>query len=252
VNAVNSVRVFVLFAVLVVLVPEHSQGVVLDQDDVVLAETIGSNSICFHRNTACVDSLKPLILDRLRRSVREIGCFIAFENVEIRVMVFPERTLPSKGMSGAAPNAEQIYILLDPDHPRLATSLSEEMVATLAHEYHHTSRKRTARFSSNLFEAIVSEGLAEHFVMEVTGAPPPWAEPVDEDLFAHWRVEAEKDWFNPEYDYLAWFIGLNSDIPRGTGYEIGRRLIGEYLDAHPGERASALYGAPAEVFLPRE
>ena len=241
---------FFLFALLVAAMPGYSHAEVLDQDDVVLAEIIGSNRISFHRNTACVDSLKQLIIARIRQSVQEIGRFIEVENVEFRVMVFPERTLPSKGMSGAAPNTSQIYILLDPDHPRLKTSLSEELVATLAHEYHHTSRKREVEFGSNLFEAIVSEGLAEHFVMEVTGEQPPWAEPVDEETFAYWRSEAEKDWFNSDYDYLAWFIGLNSDIPRGTGYELGRRIIGEYLTAHPGERASKLFGAPAEQFLP--
>ncbi len=246
----QSVNLWFLLAVLAMAMPGYSGAVVLDQDDVVLAETIGSNTICFHRNTACVDSLRPLILDRIRLSVREIDEFIPFENVEIRVMVFPERTLPTKGMSGAAPNSEQIYILLDPDHPRLTTSLSEEMVATLAHEYHHTSRKRTIEFGSCLFDAIVSEGLAEHFVMEVTGEQPPWATPVGEESFAYWRSEAEKGWFNADYDYLAWFIGLNSDIPRGTGYELGRRIIGEYLGAHPGERASTLASAPAKQFLP--
>lgn len=240
-----------LIAVFVVAVPGFAYAEVLDQDDVVLVETIGSNSICFHRNTACVDSLRSLILDRIRRSVEEIGRLIPVENVEFRVMVFPERTLPSKGMSGAAPNTDQIYILLDPHHPRLTTSLSEEMVATLAHEYHHTSRKRTIGFSSSLFDAIVSEGLAEHFVIEVTGQWPPWADPVDEESFAYWRTEAENTWFTEEYDYLAWFIGLNSAIPRGTGYELGRRIIGEYLAAHPDERASMLFDVPSEQFLPQ-
>ena len=149
-----------LIVLLVVVVPGNAYAEVLDQDDVVLAVTIGSNRIYFHRNTVCVDSLKPLIIDRIRKSVQEIGRFVAVENVEFRVMVFPERTLPSKGMSGAAPNTDQVYILLDPDHPRLVKSLSEETIATVAHEYHHTLRKRTTGFGASLFDALVSEGLA--------------------------------------------------------------------------------------------
>ena len=223
---------------------------VLDQDDVVLVETIGTNRITFHRNTAGVDSLRPLIIDRIKLAVTEISRIIDFKDVEFRVMVFPERTLPSKGMSGAAPNTGQIYILLNPEHPRLHKSLDEELVATLAHEYHHTLRHRTVGYGSTLFEAIVSEGLADHFTVEVTGDDPPWATPFAEEDLAYWRAEAEKVWFNHEYDHQAWFIGLNSDIPRGTGYALGRRIILEFLTKHTEESPSTLYTSAAEEFLP--
>lgn len=246
-------RVYLLLGVLLLLGvvgTEPNHGKVLDQDDVVLLDSVGTNDICFHRNTTCVDSLQPLIIDRIKLGVQEIGRIVEVVNVEFRVIVFPERTIPSKGMSGAAPNTEQIYIILDPEHPRLHHSISEELVSTLAHEYMHTLRFRTAGYVTNLFEAIVSEGLADHFSVEVTGEDPPWATVVDEEQLAYWMTEAEKDWFNPEYDHMAWFIGLNSNIPRGTGYQIGRRIIGDYLASHPGERPSTLYAKPAMKFLP--
>ena len=223
---------------------------VLDQDDVVLVDSVGTNRICFHRNTTSVVCLQSLIIDRIKLAADSIGQIIKLTDVEFRVVVFPERTIPSKGLSGAAPNTEHIYILLNPDHERLAKSIADELVATIAHEYHHTLRYRTVGYGSNLFEAMVSEGLADHFAREVAGEDPPWATPVDEEELAFWREEAEKDWFNPDYDHLAWFIGLNSDIPRGTGYEIGRRIVREYLATHPDERPSTLYATAANEFLP--
>lgn len=229
----------------------QAQENVLDQDDVVPVDSIGTNRITFHRNTTPVDSLQPLIINRIKLAVDSISQIIEVKDVEFRVVVFPERTIPSKGMSGAAPNKEHIYILLNPDHPRLPRSLAEELVATIAHEYHHTLRHRTVGYGANLFEAMVSEGLADHFAMEVTGEPPPWSTPLPEETLAFWRAKAEQEWFHPEYDHLGWFVGLNSDIPRGTGYQIGFRLIEEYLAAHPGGCASMLYAVRADRFLPK-
>jgi len=218
----------------------------------VRVDSIGSNTICFHKNAACVDSLRPLIIDRIKSAVKAIDRLVEVKNVEFRVLVFPERTIPRLGMSGAAPDAKHIYILLDPGHPRLSKSIREELVSTLAHEYHHTLRNRTVGFGSNLFEAMVSEGLADHFSMEVTGGgPPPWCTALAGADLALWRARAEKEWFNPDYDYLAWFIGRNSNIPRDTGYTIGFCVVEEYLAAHPGARASTLYGVSAAAFLPR-
>ena len=231
---------------------EAPQSNVLNQDDVVLVDSINSNRICFHINTESVDSLQALIISRIKQGVKEISELIVVQNVEFRVIVFPERTIPSKGMSGASPNTEHIYILLNPDHPRLYKSIDEELVATLAHEYHHTMRHRAIGYGSNLFEAIVSEGLAEHFTMEVTKESPPWITPIPEEDFLHWRSEAEKIWFRSDYDHLAWFVGLNSEIPRGTGYEIGRRLIADYLSANLDKKASEMYSTEAKEFLPNK
>ena len=97
----------------------------LDQDDVVLVEKLGSNGIYFHTNTAEVDSLRGLIIEKIKLSIETIGKVIEVKDVEFRVMVFPERTIPTKGMSGAAPNKKQIYILLAPSHPRLEKTLRE-------------------------------------------------------------------------------------------------------------------------------
>ena len=255
-TAIAIVFVVVIMFVVVISIGRNSTtnggDHVLDQDDVILVDTVGTNRICFHRNTACVDSLRPLVIERIKLAISEISQLLDVTNVEFRVVVFPERTLPDKGMSGAAPNKDHIYLLLDPEHPRLRKSLSEEVVAVIAHEYHHTSRYRTVGFASNLFEAIISEGLAEHFCMEVTGSEPPWAKQIPKETLAPWRAKAEKIWFNSNYDYPAWFVGLNSDIPHGTGYSIGRNIVGEYLGAHPNERPSTLHATPAEKFLPEK
>jgi len=226
----------------------QSQDNVLDQNDVVLVDSIGTNRIAFHRNTTSVDSLRSLIINRIKLAVDSIGRVIQVKDVEFRVVVFPEPTMPRSGLSGVAPDEHFIYLLLDPDNPHLAEGIAGELVPTIAHEFHHTLRHRTVGYGSTLFESLVSEGLAEQFTMEVIGEPPPWMGPIPDADLDYWQAKAEKVWFDPEYDPMPWFTGRDG-IPRGTGHELGARIVGAYLTAHPGERASTLYDAEAERFL---
>ena len=129
---------------------------VLDQDDVYSVDSLGTNAICFHTNMSLIDtSFYTQIVENVKRGIRATGEYIIFENVEFRVLVFPERTIPRIGMSGVAPNTSQIYILLDPDHPKLDEAINTHIFQTIPHEYHHTMRYRTVGFGKNLFEALV-------------------------------------------------------------------------------------------------
>ena len=100
-------------SVLLASTARQAQGVqvnVLDQDDVVLVDSVGSNRITFHRNTASVDHLRPLIVDRIGLAIDSIGRILEVSDVEFRVLIFPERTIPAKGMSGAAPNEGRPHV----------------------------------------------------------------------------------------------------------------------------------------------
>jgi uncharacterized protein YjaZ len=224
---------------------------VLDQDDVILVDSLGTNKICFHRNMSLVDSsYHPQIVNKIKTGVDSVNQVIKFENVEFRVLVFPERTIPRLGMSGAAPNDKHIYILLNPYHSTFDEAINLHIIPTIAHEYHHTLRNRTVGYGKNLFEAMISEGLADHFSLEVTNQDTlAWKTTLPDSVFDFWKKEAEKMWFNTEYDHLAWFIGLNSDIPRGTAYAIGFKMVGDFLKKHPSETAASLYATPADKFL---
>jgi len=165
--------------------------------------------------------------------------------------VFPERTIPRLGMSGVAPNTTQIYILLDPDHPKLDEAINTHIFQTIPHEYHHTMRYRTVGFGENLFEALISEGLACHFAMEVCQIDAPeYCVAYNEQEIKKWISEAEKMWFDKEFDYYDWFVGRTK--PRNIGYAIGFRLVKDYLEQHSGETASSLYATSAERFLPHD
>jgi len=219
--------------------------------DAVLAATIGTTAIYFHRNTGDVDSLEPLLLDAIRLALDSIGRVVPVTNVQLRVVVLPEAVLPGFGLSGAV-DSSRIDLFLDPTHPNLRLGIAEALTPTLAHEFHHVLRNRTAGYGTTLLGAMVSEGLAEHFVIEVTGRPAPWTGSLTQETRGYWRRRAAAIWCSRDFDHAAWFIATVGDIPRGTGFEVGADIVGEYLAAHPGERPSALHAAPTRLFLPAE
>lgn len=78
---------------------------VLNQDDVYIVDSIGDNIICFHRNMNLVDStFYPEIIENIKKGIELTSEHIVVTEVEFRVLVFPERTIPRIGMSGIAPN----------------------------------------------------------------------------------------------------------------------------------------------------
>jgi uncharacterized protein YjaZ len=224
---------------------------VLNQDDVVLVDSLRTNKICFHRNMSLVDSsYYAQIIKNIKSGIDSTSKFIDVKDVEFRVMVFPERTIPRIGMSGAAPDDRHIYILLDPAHAKFNEAVNVHIFQTIPHEYHHTLRYRTVGYGNNLFEAMISEGLACHFAMDVCKIDTPfYCRALSEEQFKEWKAKAEKIWFNPEYDHLEWFVGLKKTIPANTGYTIGFRMVSQYLKRHPGETAASLYKTPADRFL---
>ena len=74
------------------------------------------------------------------------------------------------GIGGCAPAPGQIQITLDP-----ARYAPEPFIRTLVHELHHLIRWDGPGYGKTLGEALVSEGLAGHFVLQVLGGKPdPW------------------------------------------------------------------------------
>jgi uncharacterized protein YjaZ len=221
---------------------------ILDQDDIILVDSIGTNRITFNRNATVVDTLKPLIINKIKLAVDSVSRLIEMEDVEFRVTVFPEPTMPHSGMSGVAPDKQHLYILLNPGNPNLSRGIREELIPTVAHEFHHTMRHRTEGYGKTLYEALISEGLAEHFTFEVIGKVPPWAAGAGEIDFEYWLSQAKRFWLDSTYNYSVWFTGRDS-IPPGTGHRLGAWIVEKYLKANPQERASKLYDADAEIFV---
>jgi hypothetical protein len=157
--------------------------------------------------------------------------------------------IPAFGFGGRADDrAVTITFLADPG--AWEDSVEPELRRLLLHELHHVARFRTIGFNRHLLDALVAEGLADRFMVEVAGgSPPPWALSLSGSLLDEWWGRARSEWLQPGYDHAAWFFILpDPPVPTWAGYAVGYALTGCYLDRHPERRGSAAHDRPSSVF----
>lgn len=182
------------------------------------------------------------IKDAIKHNVILLKRFLPLNKIDIVVIDSPENTIPHLGISGYGPNGHTLYIYLDPTHKRFAQALEEPLLRTMAHELHHVMRWRTVGYGKSLLDALVSEGLADHFEQEVTKGPPEkWDKALSKEDAARLLRLAKKEFDRTDYDHASWFFG-NADrsIPKWTGYSLGYALVKEYLKTHPDKKPSIL------------
>ena len=122
--------------------------------------------------------------------------------------------------------------------------LDETLERTVAHEYHHALRWAGPGYGTRLGAALVTEGLAGHFVRELYASPPePWEASLSEDALAPWRAEAAALFDARGYDHPKWFFGAE-DHPVWLGYTLGYDMVGRHLAAHGEQTAFGLAHAP--------
>jgi uncharacterized protein YjaZ len=102
-----------------------------------------------------------------------------------------------------------------------------------------------------LFEALITEGLAEHFALELLGAKNPWSHAFPREDTATFLALAQPEFDSTTYNHPRWFFGRDPALPRWTGYTLGFRLVEVYKEQHPGATAVTLVHMPARVFRPQ-
>lgn len=210
----------------------------------------GGNALVF-RDAGELDPVRDLVQALIDSTVRRVRTELAVTDVVVSVSADARFAIPEIGIGGNAPEATTVYVDIDMTVPGIADSLRRHLPLIVAHELHHTMRHRSDEgYGSTLLRAVVSEGLADRFAVEVTGhEPPPWSVALSDAALAEWIPVAQREWQQRGYDHDAWFFGRGS-IPRWTGYAIGWRLVLDYQARNPNARAGALWDAPAADFLP--
>lgn len=143
-------------------------------------------------------------------------------------------------VQGHCPAPGVIEIALTPDRFD-----PEHFTRALVRQIAHLVRWEGPGYGRSLGEAVVSEGLAGHFVLQVLGGQP---DSIDAVRPAQGTLrQAMNEWARRDYDHARWFQG-KGDLRKGTGNSLGHRLIGEYISQNPDNSAASLAHAPAEPF----
>lgn len=173
----------------------------------------------------------PLILDIVVRAVRNGG-------------------IPEIGHVGHVAGPGLLMVTIDPDNPNLSDNMGEPLERMIAHELHHLMRFDAIGYGSTLGDALVSEGLACHFVRELyANDREPWERALPREELGQYARLARSMADRTDYSYVAWFFG-EGDLPRWLGYTLGWEIVSDFLRENPDARPSGLAATPPEPFLP--
>jgi uncharacterized protein YjaZ len=186
----------------------------------------------------------------VKETLAAVRPLVPLDRITIVIRAGVELAIPEIGIGGRS-DTGTVRVDVNPSFPGLAESLDRELFPLLAHEMHHVARLRVVGFPSNLLEAMVLEGLADQFSIEVAGVDPPlWASALSPEELVTWTARARTEWLASSYNHSAWFFGTAPPIPRWAGYSIGFELTRQFLAANPSRRPSDLVAEPATSFVP--
>jgi hypothetical protein len=226
-------------------------------------------SLHFSEAEGGLDAWRDRLTDETIATHKRIGGCLAPDVVTPAVNVVIQRArnrvIADLGLVGLALDRARIRIMVDPDNPNFASSLAAgQFSRVLAHEFHHCLRHAGAGYGATLAEALVSEGLADHFDREIHGGEGQiWNHALKAEQWPVLLRRAAQSLRMPCYSHKLWFFGTRPDrttvaacgavgangYPRWAGYTIGYHLVGAYLGAHPGARPSRMAATPAEVVI---
>ena len=185
-----------------------------------------------------------------RNAIKQTLSLLPLSNVDIVIADNPSAVMPEIGIGGYTPNANLIFISLDPTFANLKQSIQDNIFTVITHELHHAARWRSTGYGVTLFEAMISEGLADHFATALSNKRPVWIPNLKPKLLSLWQRKARRYFFRNDYNHHDWFFGSEQkQMPKWIGYGLGYAAVAQYLKKHTGTNTTKLYEENAEVFI---
>lgn len=189
-----------------------------------------------------------LLTKSIENSVKKL---ISIGDIDVVFYYNPGMVSKKNGIGGSSPCANVIFVPLNPGNPGFLLGLKKDFPYVLAHEINHAIRFRTPIPKQTLFEAMISEGLADHFAIEVTKRKRPqlWSNALTNKQKKFFFEKASKEWDNETLHHYSWFYGSKTKkIPRWTAYTLGYDIVDSYLRKYPELSASKLISTSASTF----
>lgn len=198
-----------------------------------------------------LDAWSTQLEQTVYRIIHQANDQLPLSDLTVTVIDKPQWTDPSVGLISYATDGHHIDIYLDSQFPNLEQAIQLELPRTLSHELHHAIRWRGPGYGQTLFEAFISEGLADHFSMDITDeGPRPWDAAITTEQATKLFAKAKSDYLSPYQQAAGWFFGSRAkQIPPWTGYTLGFMIVDNYLHTHPASTAATLVQTPAHEFI---
>lgn len=199
--------------------------------------------------------LKPFakqIKEVVDKTIDKISNKVSITDVDVVIYDNPYEAISEIGVGGwYVPDSHLVLISLNPDFPKFEDTIKKELKRTLTHELHHVLRWENLGDDKTLLEALITEGLADHFDVEINNTNPEfWCVVLNDEQLKTLLAKAQEEFSNNNYDHNSWFFGsTEKNIPRWTGYSLGYKLVNDYFQKHPDKKPSNVYTLKAGEFL---
>lgn len=196
---------------------------------------------------------KPEAVQLIESSVVEsfelFNQYLPRKNFDIVCCHFPEATVPGEGIGGRTISETTILISMDAHRADLPKIIERQFKRILAHEYHHASRWRSVGYGKTLGEVLVSEGLADHFSLQLfPGEVQPWCKALSDAELKKWLNKAYKELDDEKYNHNEWFFG-DGGTPQWMGYTVAFAILKRFFDCNPGKSAAEMTDVPSSFIL---
>lgn len=173
----------------------------------------------------------------------------SISDVILHIEENPSKVIFENGVGGYTPDSNNIFLYFDSKNPNFEKDLELKIKSTITHEFNHAIRNRYFNWEEDtLLGAMITEGLADHFDIEVNGGEPKiWNTALSTEEIEEYLETAKEEFSSRDFDYGKWFFG-SGYIPRWTGYSLGFYLVGNYLKEN-NKKASEVTNQKAEDFF---
>ena len=248
-NAIQKIRLIIILCYAFVMV-QCSTSSIQSGCNSLNSIDIGFNSCLIYENKPFLIELTNEIEDKVRTALILINKKMPIDDLTILIRSSGGNVIPEIGIGGFNPNKHEIIISVNTSFPHIRKSIEEELISQIAHEAHHAKRRRSVGYGNSLLEALISEGLADHFSIEAWEQDIPlWSSVLDPQALSEWINISKEFWYDQDYNHNNWFFGEDPGIPRWAGYSIGFELVKRYLDKNPSATAATIFNLEASAFI---
>lgn len=172
----------------------------------------------------------------------------------LNITIYPKSSwaIPQTGLNGYAPSENWVQLTVDVKNKfkKFNWIINNSLPSTVCHEINHCARWKYIGYGNTLAEAIVSEGLASLFEIEMCKKyKVPWLKITKKEGLDIIKIfnkrNKNKDSF---YNHNEWFFG-EGKLPKWIGYKLGFYFINLFKKNNLEIKWKDLMKLPANKFI---